>query len=476
MQAHLSTPDSNPRRRLSSAISKLSLNKMKAFVSSSTIAPNLSSPGTDQSENASDSSLSVSPPPCPILHANSQTMKNYASQRSNKTPFREPALFPTSLNFSQQTIYLFESNEGEDDENLNFYLNDLLLGPSEPATSDQGHKDQTPEKTTKQRSFHLSGRHIKSKKFSLNAFPLTKSVSFQNHGKGLIKRSESTLFRAAKPSALTASSQTASHPVAEPEVLPKKEDLPRKISDPITDYSKFSERTRLLSLPTKLDTAQIKQTMPKEKLPTPLEAIPEQSNVSSPTFSTDSHTALLTPQRFENEAICPRIDMILTSSPFFNNNNSTLSPALNQEPGTPILHSRNTNGCLFQTLTPYTFAAPETPTTCVNSISAHQHQATPHGKFAMSTGSPGIFNLPTPCSQPLRTPVRRQYSLLSPHYLPSPLPPRDSSSHGQASRGPGADMLATLEFLSDLCQKSPEYLEEQDSLHERASIQDSNEL
>jgi hypothetical protein len=83
----------------------------------------------------------------------------------------------------------------------------IQLGPSEPATSDQGHKDQTPEKTTKQRSFHLSGRHIKSKKFSLNAFPLTKSVSFQNHGKGLIKRSESTFFRAAKPSALTASTQ-----------------------------------------------------------------------------------------------------------------------------------------------------------------------------------------------------------------------------------------------------------------------------
>ncbi|OAV94099.1 hypothetical protein PTTG_11980 [Puccinia triticina 1-1 BBBD Race 1] len=188
MQAHLSTPESNSRRRISSAISKLSLNKMRAFVSPSTVATHSDSPDSDQSEIASDSSLSVSPPPCPILNANSQTMKNYASQRSNKTPFREPALFPTSLNFSQQTIYLFESNDTEDDENLNYYLNDLLLGPTDPSKNDQRHKDKIQEKPAKQNI----------KKFSLKAFPLTKSMSFQNPGKGLIQRSESTFFRAAK--------------------------------------------------------------------------------------------------------------------------------------------------------------------------------------------------------------------------------------------------------------------------------------
>jgi hypothetical protein len=43
-----------------------------------------------------------------------------------------------------------------------------------------------------------------------------------------------------------------------------------------------------------------------------------------------------------------------------------------------------------------------------------------------------------------------------------------------STRGPGADMLATLEFLSDLCHKSPESLEEEhDSLLERASLAES---
>ncbi|WAQ81613.1 hypothetical protein PtA15_1A955 [Puccinia triticina] len=467
MQAHLSTPESNSRRRISSAISKLSLNKMRAFVSPSTVATHSDSPDSDQSEIASDSSLSVSdPPPCPILNANSQTMKNYASQRSNKTPFREPALFPTSLNFSQQTIYLFESNDTEDDENLNYYLNDLLLGPTDPSKNDQRHKDKIQEKPAKQNI----------KKFSLKAFPLTKSMSFQNPGKGLIQRSESTFFRAAKPIPLASITQPAPHPVAETEVRQKADDRPRKTLEPKSDYSQFSERARLRSLPTKLDTTQFKELVHREKLSTPLQVIPEQSIVSSPTLSTDSQTALLAPEITDNQAICPRIDMILTSSPFFNNNPPTLSPHPTQEPGTPNSSSGDTRGFLFQTLTPYTYAPPETPTTCVNSVSASHHlQATPHGKFAMSTGSPGIFSLPTPCSQPLRTPVRRQYSLLSPHYIPSPLPPRDSASHSQASRGPGADMLATLEFLSDLCQKSPEYMEEHDSLLERASLQDSNE-
>ncbi|KAH9466250.1 hypothetical protein Pst134EB_001308 [Puccinia striiformis f. sp. tritici] len=478
MQGHLSTPDSGPRRKISSAISKLSLHKMKAFVSPSAATNTSDAHDTDDSAIASDSSLSVSPPPCPILNANSQTMKNYASQRSNKTPFREPALFPTSLNFSQQTICLFESGEDDEEENLNFYLNDLLLGPTESTKNDDRHpKDKTSETTTKQRSFHFPafhGSHIKSKKFTLKAFPMSKSMSFQNSGREVIKRSQSSFFGGGKTHALAADTQPAFNPFVETKVITKEEDYSQVISSPVLSHTKSPERNRVLSLPAKLDTTFIKEMMHKERLAAQLAVIPEQSPAPSPRFSSDSQTALLGPVPVENKAICPRIDMILTSSPFFNNNHPTLSPIPNQEPGTPRSYSQNTNGCLFHALTPCTFAAPETPTTCVNSCSAHQ-QATPHGKFALSTGSPGIFNLLTPYSHPPRTPIRRQYSLLSPHNLPSPLPPRDASSLNPASRGPGADMLATLEFLSDLCQKSPEYLEEHDSLLERASIQESSD-
>ncbi|KNZ45244.1 hypothetical protein VP01_833g4 [Puccinia sorghi] len=503
MLAHRSPSDHVPsRRRISSAISKLSLHKMKALVSPSTALADSGSSDTDLSEFASDSSLSVSPPPCTILNPNSQTMKNYANQRSDKIPLRQPALFPASLNFSQQTISLFESNEEDtdDQENLNFYLNDLLRGPTQPEQNARNKDTKTPYTTaSKQRSFPLPGFHKNSSssdtkpKKSCN-LPNSNSMPFHHSTptKKSVRRAESFFFRAVKPSPSTA---TPKPPATTPEFEPREPDYSLEITSPVLEYSKFTvghllvERNRLLSLPTRLDsTAHVREIAQiGEKLSVqPLEAIPEQQSIaSSPALSFDvnwSHTALLLMEPLPQQAaICPRIDMVLTSSPFFNSHQSTLSESSSsQDPGTPTTtETRGMGALLFPLLaTPYaTMTIPETPSTCVNSYySDHTAtlDATPHGqdKFAMSTGSPGIFNplamaYTQQQQQSLNTPIRRHYELLSPHQLPSPLPP---TSHHTVSRGPGAEMLATLEFLSDLCLKSPAAFEEHDSLLERDSL------
>ncbi|POW23359.1 hypothetical protein PSHT_00222 [Puccinia striiformis] len=431
---------------------------MKAFVSPSAATNTSDAHDTDDSAIASDSSVSHVPQTSGPSHPGSSiwsyflviaiclsaTLSDSQCQLANHEELCQPKISSTSAN----KPFLFESGEDDEEENLNFYLNDLLLGPTESTKNDDRHpKDKTSETTTKQRSFHFPafhGSHIKSKKFTLKAFPMSKSMSFQNSGREVIKRSQSSFF-----------GEPAFNPFVETKVITKEEDYSQVISSPVLSHTKSPERNRVLSLPAKLDTTFIKEMMHKERLAAQLAVIPEQSPAPSPSN--------LSPDRYD-----PHILSVFQQQPPYSITDS--------EPGTRDAQVVFTeyNGCLFHALTPCTFAAPETPTTCVNSCSAHQ-QATPHGKFALSTGSPGIFNLLTPYSHPPRTPIRRQYSLLSPHNLPSPLPPRDASSLNPASRGPGADMLATLEFLSDLCQKSPEYLEEHDSLLERASIQESSD-
>ncbi|KAI8449305.1 hypothetical protein BY996DRAFT_116033 [Phakopsora pachyrhizi] len=67
--------------------------------------------------------------PAPILHSNAKTMRNYDRQRSSKTPLRVPGAFPANKNFSQQLYCYFEEGDEEETDFNDFLTYILSNSP-----------------------------------------------------------------------------------------------------------------------------------------------------------------------------------------------------------------------------------------------------------------------------------------------------------------------------------------------------------
>lgn len=146
---------------------------------------------------------------------------------------------------------------------------------------------------------------------------------------------------------------------------------------------------------------------------------------------------------------CPQIELVLTTSPIFKDQPTLSSSEVLPKPSSgwpktknPSDHYRVDKSQIFST---------------------HAHTRYPntlHGKLANSAGSPGVF---TPPSQWGPRPKTPKISLVSPNYVPSPFNTQQCVPASSSSRGPSAEMLASIQFLSELCRTSPESSDE-DSL------------
>jgi hypothetical protein len=207
-----------------------------------------------------------------------------------------------------------------------FFL--FIILKREPVTeTDQhlarkGHQKQASKASgtsvgnNKQRTSYLPGKSTsemtQNKKMTRDALPSSQSLTFHTPAKSPIKRPDSSFFHRAVKTSLSSSTPTPklSKLRPDPQFARRETDYAIEITSPVPEFSHFSvsshilfprigfpvrgrltiyltfikERNRLLSLPTRLECTQAKPMVPVSK---PLQVIPEQSMVSSPTLSFD---------------------------------------------------------------------------------------------------------------------------------------------------------------------------------------------
>ncbi|MBW0507427.1 hypothetical protein O181_047142 [Austropuccinia psidii MF-1] len=480
-----------PRQRLSMVMRKMSTKKMGAggALARSLVKENTQSTLTDQQNLQNFDNIKEVPATPkrsrPLLRSNTQTMQMYDFQRSDTIPLRVPGLFPANLNFTQKTFCLLgNSNQEDAGRDCNCYMEELLGTPqSLPSPPNSKEKVNTtptknaipllPEKLSQLHS------NFKARTNSLN-FYLKSKKSFNALMKNQAPKSpplfsNQTFSHSFKSSKKVNSKDGTLSPNLGEQAPWDHQDSTRIIA-PQTKLTEIEKMSLCSKTPTSssLKTFEHQQVIPPKDHP----KIPEGFDVVPITVVGSTDKAPTTPEFSLNSTECPKLQIVLDSSPLFRNEAAQFefwSPnteSTSSNNGTPSYASYSSHATTPSTSTSKT---PETPTTFLGSPIPGT-QCNPESKFSWATGSPGIINRRTlPSGSEIRLNNNLQIALQRSPSLTSPVSQRVSWNQKPGTRGPGADMLAALELLAELCQNSQSCLEDKESSFEYQSKKSSQE-